>query len=240
MGDRGEKIDSRSILVIYCDRPESLSERTGLGSKIGNDVAEQFYTLCIDLLQKELPGLATMFEVVISPFRKSDVEWVRFSFPDCERVLPQRSGGLGDRVFSSLADLCVDGSKNVLFTMVDQPSLPRHYLSVADHLLREKDVVLGPTSAGGLYTIATRAPLPGLRGASWETGDAFTQLARTLARSDIALGIAPPWYHVDSTNNFNRAGEDLRKSPSLARQQFGLWIDSVLTKSATFAYPGEE
>jgi len=105
-----------------------------------------------------------------------------------------------------------------------------HYLRVIRRLFREKDAVIGPTQDGDVYVFGVGDTLPDFEAIPWGTPEAFHELSSVLSGHGMKLGIAPPWYRVKDERDFSRAAEDLRISPSLARQQFGLWIESVMEK----------
>jgi glycosyltransferase A (GT-A) superfamily protein (DUF2064 family) len=105
------------------------------------------------------------------------------------------------------------------------------YLRVVRRLLYERDVVLGPAQDGGVYAIGARVPFPDLRGVAWGSENVFAELTDLCARNDLSVGIAPPWYDVDTAGALQRAAFDLVHSPSFARQMVGHWVTETLGRA---------
>ena len=139
-------------------------------------------------------------------------------------------GDQGERIEAGLAALRASGYRKIIVIGSDAPSLPIPYLHVVRRLLYEKDVVLGPAQGGGVYAIGTRVPLSGLREMPWETGGLFSALTEAAGVQGYSVGVAPPWYGVESYVDLHRVAEDLQISPSLDRRQLGFWVvDEILT-----------
>jgi glycosyltransferase A (GT-A) superfamily protein (DUF2064 family) len=224
----------KPVLALCCRCPEKEKVKARLGEDVGEVRARQFYILCLDLLQKELPLLRGVFDIAICPSREELEEWAHELFPFSDMVVPQIDGDRGEKIEATLAALRAAGYKRIVFIGSDAPSLPIPYLHVMRRLLYEKDVVLGPAQNGGVYAIGTRVPLGGLREIPWEMGDAFSALTEVAGRQGYSIGIAPPWYDVETYVDLHRAAEDLQISPSLDRRQLGLWVvDEILTRHAS-------
>jgi len=207
--------------------------KTRIAAALGTPFTARFYTLCIDLLQKELPLLADTYDLAVCPSRAEDCSWAKEVFPFTSHIVPQQGDGLGERLETSFTSLRELGYRDVLFIGSDAPSLPLPYLRVLRRLLYEKDVVLGPAQDGGVYALGSRVELPGLQEITWSTEHVFSELLDRLAKQGLAVGIGPPWYDVDTADDLQRAAEDLGHSPSLARQQFGQWVAETLVSSGT-------
>ncbi|MBN1825368.1 MAG: DUF2064 domain-containing protein [Candidatus Eisenbacteria bacterium] len=226
--NRTEGSDTRPVLAILCNCPDPKSGRSVLRDAVGDQAVEQFRTLCLDLLQKELPLLHDIYDLAICPSREEDREWVELKFPYAEYVIPQPEGAQGERLHTIVQALRTMGHEKVVVLGADCPSLPMHYLRVIRRLFRDKDAVIGPTQNGDVYVFGVGKDVPELESVHWGSADTFGELASVLSRHGMKLGIAPPWYRVTDEHAFHRAAEDLQISHSLARQQFGMWIESVV------------
>ena len=89
------------------------------------------------------------------------------------------------------------GAERVVLVGSDSPSLPAAYLDEGLALLREKEVVLGPSMDGGYYLVGRRKGESRIfQDVNWSTG---MVLGQTLARLGTqTLGLLPPWYDVDT------------------------------------------
>jgi glycosyltransferase A (GT-A) superfamily protein (DUF2064 family) len=172
-----------------------------------------------------------VYHIAVCPARAGEAEWAREVFPFSDLVVPQVEGGYGERIEASLAALRATGYREIVFIGSDAPSLPLPYLRVVRRLLSEREVVLGPAQNGRVYAIGTRVPLAGLREIPWGTTGVFSALNEAAGRQGCSVGIAPPWYDVQTYPDLHRAAEDLQISPSLARRQLGYWvIDQILSR----------
>ena len=89
------------------------------------------------------------------------------------------------------------GAERVVLVGSDSPSLPAAYIDEGLALLREKEVVLGPSMDGGYYLVGRRKGESRIfQDVAWSTGMVLEQ---TLARLGTqTLGLLPPWYDVDT------------------------------------------
>ena len=94
------------------------------------------------------------------------------------------------------------GARRTVIIGSDSPSLPPAYIDQALELLKEHEVVLGPSTDGGYYLVGQSSP----NGAifvdiDWSTGRVLEQtLDKVGTRS---LGLLPPWYDVDTSKRFS-------------------------------------
>ncbi len=234
MARRVSREPKKPVLALCCRCPEREAAKTRLSEDVGEIPARQFYILCLDLLQKELPLLRGVFDIAVCPSGAELEGWARDLFPFSDLVVPEVGGGRGERVEATWAALRAAGYQKMVLIGSDAPSLPIPYLHVVRRLLYDKDVVLGPAQDGGVYALGMRVPLGGLRELPWETSDLFSALAEAAGSQGYSVGVAPPWYDVVSYVDLHRAAEDLQISPSLDRRQLGLWlVDEVLTGRST-------
>ncbi|MFH1276870.1 MAG: DUF2064 domain-containing protein [Candidatus Eisenbacteria bacterium] len=199
-----------------------------LAEGVGDRLAAQIYTLCLDLLQRELPLLTDTFDLAICPSRNEDRDWVVSRFGCSNHVVPREAEDFGERLMEGLCFLRRLGYRDVVFLRSEAPSLPLPYLRVIRRILYEKDVVIGPAQEGGAYALGVRTDLPPMGGLPWDSERLFGELTDLFVRHDLSVGIGPPWYGVRSVDDLHRAAKDLSRSPSLARQMFGRWVRDVL------------
>ena len=111
--------------------------------------------------------------------------------------VPQSEGDLGQRMESLMQWAFARGAERVVIIGSDSPSLPAAYIDEGLALLREKEVVLGPSTDGGYYLVGRQKGESRIfQDVAWSTGMVFEQ---TLARLGTqTLGLLPPWYDVDT------------------------------------------
>ena len=112
--------------------------------------------------------------------------------------MPQPDGDLGRADGGSDAvGLCVGGpsgwSSSVRTVLRCQPRTSTRGLA----LLREKEVVLGPSTDGGYYLVGRRNGESRIfQDVAWSTGTVLRQTLERLGKQ--SLGVLPPWYDVDT------------------------------------------
>ncbi len=137
--------------------------------------------------------------------------------------VPQPEGDLGHRLAHLMAWSRDQGASRTVLIGSDSPSLPPSHIDMALELLRERDLVIGPSTDGGYYLIGQSTADPAVfSGIDWSTGDVLEQTLAAAADSSLAL--VPPWYDVDTAPDaaflrahleaLHRAGE-LRAASSL-------------------------
>ena len=219
-------IDSIARLVSR-SRPQNSSVVIG----IGDDAALNFYERCLTLLQVELPLLQEYFSIVICPTREEDAPWAREHFSVSDHVEPQCDGDLGRRLQESQRKITALGFERIVFIGSDAPSLPLDFLVDMTKMLDLFDAVLGPARDGGVWGIGASKPLPGLLGISWSTPNVYNELTEACHRADQSVGVLPGWYDVDQVDSLLLAADDLIRSPSIERQEFGTWIESLVIEA---------
>lgn len=87
----------------------------------------------------------------------------------------------------------------------DSPTVPTGYLAEALRLLGERDLVLGPCNDGGYYLIGARAFHPELFfGVAYRGETICAETARRAEDLGLSVGFVPPWYDVDTGEDFER------------------------------------
>lgn len=135
--------------------------------------------------------------------------------------LPQRGGSFGERLADAFESaLVVAGGAPVVMVGSDAPGLtPRHVRGALDRLAaRPRSVVVGPSRDGGLYLLATTAPIPGLASrVRWCRRGTFASLARLLARGGRKRIDLPPLRDLDRPADLERwLGETTAGTPRWA------------------------
>jgi rSAM/selenodomain-associated transferase 1 len=126
--------------------------------------------------------------------------------PDGFEVIPQRGGGLDERLAAAFDD-AYDGSPMVLIGM-DTPQVTPALLSAAATSLTSADAVFGPAADGGFWLLGLREPDPslllGVPMSVATTGAA--QLAR-LREAGLRVTQVPELTDVDTFDSANRVAE---------------------------------
>jgi len=95
------------------------------------------------------------------------------------------------------------GPAKALLLGMDSPTLPLRYISNAFEQLEDVDVVLGPAMDGGYYLIGVSgSDLPIFQDMNWSRPDVLATTVERLRGSSYRLGLLPPWYDVDTLDDW--------------------------------------
>jgi rSAM/selenodomain-associated transferase 1 len=118
-------------------------------------------------------------------------------------LLPQAAGNLGDRMASFIAAQLQAGAERVVLLGTDSPTVPLTFVEQAFQELAEADVVLGPATDGGYYLIGCAQRLPPLfEHVTWSSSCVLAQTIAGLADPARRLALLPPWYDVDTLDDW--------------------------------------
>jgi len=112
---------------------------------------------------------------------------------------PQGGGSVGERLAHAFARHFADGAQRALVIGTDTPGIDRRLVTDAFTALGGADLVLGPTTKGGVYLIGLRGPQPALfRGAPWASASALAQLKARGDAARLALRVLRPLQEVET------------------------------------------
>lgn len=124
-------------------------------------------------------------------------------------VLVQDGDDLGQRMSSCFADLLARGHDCVALIGTDTPSLPLAFLHQAFDLLKDRDLVFGPSTDGGYYLIGARSVVPEIfRGIEWGSNRVLEDTLKILKIFGLPRVLLPVWSDVDTVEDL----EALRRS----------------------------
>lgn len=116
----------------------------------------------------------------------------------------QQGGNLGQRMAHALAGAVQDAGAGVVVGS-DCPSVDADYVRRAIALLREQDVVLGPSDDGGYVLIGARRVVPGmLDDVAWGTELALEQTCQRLKEAGLRYALLEPRWDVDEPEDWQR------------------------------------
>jgi rSAM/selenodomain-associated transferase 1 len=138
------------------------------------------------------------------------------------RLLLQRGPDLGSRMMNAIQDAFDQGAKDVLLTGTDLPTLPRAHLVEALKLVKNHDVVLGPTADGGYYLIGFRKMVPALfEGIAWSTASVLAETKKKIEQTGLSLGLLPECRDVDTLEDLKAFIALIGKDRNLTKRTEG-------------------
>lgn len=118
-------------------------------------------------------------------------------------LIPQVHGDLGERMTAFFTDRFEEGAERVVLLGTDSPTVPLSFIEQAFQELEQADVVLGPATDGGYYLIGCSRKLPPIfEGIVWSSPRVLADTVARLAAPDWRLALLPPWYDVDTLEDW--------------------------------------
>jgi len=173
-------------------------------------------------------------------------EMYRDIFPAEFQLLPQRQGGLSQRLIGATEDLFAGGFASVCLINSDSPTAPTSVFAEAARLLSSprEEVVIGPSDDGGYYLIGIRKPQPRLFEAiDWSTDRVCAQTIERAAEIGIDVRLLPGCYDVDDRTTLHRLcnellGSDASDDPEIAPATRHFLRDIVRREGRDRLWPG--
>ncbi len=144
------------------------------------------------------------------------------------RVHPQGDGDLGDRMKRGVAAVREAGGDRVIILGTDSPTLSKEHLSTALLLLRDRQVVFGPSFDGGYYLLGLdlggdeRPEEVIFEGISWSTPAVMEESWARAQEAGLLCELLGFWYDVDTvedlkTLRFHLVDYLAERDPQIAR-----------------------
>ena len=199
-------------LMIFGRNPVAGQVKTRLGRGIGLVAAADLYRAflldSLDTFKSET--YTTLLFLDEMPDRELSGE-VR------ESVRIQQGDGLGARMANAIRQTLADGFKRVCIVGSDHPTLPRARVKSAFALLEDDTLVLGPTSDGGFYLIATEGLHPRVfEDVTYSSPDTLHTTIDRAREVGIEPVLLKPWYDVDTKDDLPILIDDLAKNSEIA------------------------
>jgi glycosyltransferase A (GT-A) superfamily protein (DUF2064 family) len=230
-----------AVLGIFGDRPDMGRIPPRMASAFGPDrTAEMREAMLFD--QVETWGS----DRVLAPggrrvlvFAPDDAgPWFDARVPASFALQPQAEGDTGERMRAFFEGEFEDGASRVVLIGADAPTLDPSIVVSAFLCLDGRDVVIGPSSEGGIYLVGSRLGAPPVFDAiDWGTPAVLGQMIDRLRDTRLSLAVLPPWYVVDAPEAWvalaghlramRRAGVD----PALPRVEALIGRDDCSTRA---------
>ena len=184
--------------VLFAKKPTPGAVKTRLQSHLSASEAARLYeALLLDCATALHATQAAVKVVAFTPAHAEDALRALLAPIGTFEYAPQPEGDLGQRMEGLMQWAFAQKAERVVLVGSDSPSLPASYIDAGLALLREKEVVLGPSTDGGYYLVGRRKGASRIfQDVAWSTEMVLEQ---TLARLGTqTLGLLPPWYDVDT------------------------------------------
>jgi len=203
-----------AVLGVFGKRPDPGAVKTRLAAAMGPEfAAEAHAAMLFDVLgtwaSERILAPGGRRVLVFSPADAGP--WFDTRVPASFALQPQAEGDLGRRLYEFFAGEFEDGAARVVVIGSDSPTLDPSIVISAFLCLESRDVVLGPSTDGGYYLVGSRPPVaPIFEGIDWSTPDVFSQTIDRLRDTGLSLALLPPWYDVDTLDDWRMLAGHLR------------------------------
>ena len=187
-----------NALIVFVKNPIPGTVKTRLQARYTPEQAAAIYTafVCDTLHRAENMNIDRRIIAYDPPNAETEVGALcgtRWNY------VAQVQEDLGERMHTALAQQLKTGASSAVLIGTDIPSLPTHHITQAFDLLREKDVVLGPSTDGGYYLVGFSRPAPEtFLNIDWSTSSVLSQTIDQIENAGYSLGLVPPWFDVDT------------------------------------------
>lgn len=166
--------NSKTALIIFAKRPA-----LGVGKQ---RLAKETRRLTAFLVAKELlkTTLNTVSnftgDIIISPSNESDIEWSHTLLERSTLCIPQKDGGLGQRLMQVDKEARMLGYRKTIFIGTDAPCLSLDDINKTSDTLNQYGQAYIPASDGGVVLMANKKAWKSLDTVAWSTEKVFSQL----------------------------------------------------------------
>jgi rSAM/selenodomain-associated transferase 1 len=185
--------------------------KTRLAKQIGAERAATVYSHFVTTLLQRLGDCGEQRILAYAPSERGS----QFAtiLPDGWQLQSQADGDLGLRMKSFFEQRFAAGCQRVVLLGSDSPNVPLEYVSEAFELLRQHNVVAGPTEDGGYWLIGAAGDVPDIFEAiPWSTPQVWPATLEAIGSAGLSHAIVPTWYDVDLQKDLNRLINDLHQN----------------------------
>ena len=208
-----------TCLVVFLKAPVRSKRR--LAKEIGDlaTTAATHLWACVQEDLEDWPG-----PVYYAPAEVEDADWLSGQLGTSHTAVLQNGCNLGERINHVDEILRKRGEQKLLFLGTDCPAMERDYLSRADKLLRNHDVVLGPATDGGVVLMGARQSWPPLTDLPWSTSELHEALSSACTRHGLTVATLEARADVDTVAGLLAARNDLAADQRPARRALNRWL----------------
>jgi len=200
----------RTCISLFAKNPVPGEVKTRLTLRFSPEKAAKLYE-------------AFLLDLVNSLFSaRCDEKVICFSPPDAEAAFSsllkgpflyrsQKGDDLGKKMDENFSWTFTRGFNRSIIVGSDSPTLPPAYIEEAFDALQNYSAVIGPSFDGGYYLIGLSQPCPELfQDIDWSTNHVLDQTLARMESRGIKFHLLPPWYDVDTPDQFNFLRAHLR------------------------------
>jgi len=199
-----------AMLAMLARKPVPGKVKPGLAEVLGAPSAAKLYRSFIMDLCERFARLSVP-ERVLAYAPRGARKAVSLLASRHWRLMLQEGSSTGSALAAIFEDAWQRGYQRVVVLLTDCPTVPGGFVIDAFDRLLVDDVVLGPTTGGGVYLVGMSLERPELfMGLDWDAGDLFDALVERVDAFGLVLGLVPHWYEVEDRFGLDRLSSHLR------------------------------
>ncbi len=198
-------------LAVFAKYWQPGSVKTRLAADVGTVASSQIHRAMLDCTLKRFCEIGDRRVVTVTPAGRggefqqlAGTTWL---------IKSQTDGDLGTRMEAHFNQSLRSGADHAVLIGSDSPTLPVEIIDTAFRLLREHQVVLGPSDDGGYYLIGLSNAIPPIFvDIDWSTASVWQQTVDRLAAVGCSFAELPSWYDVDTMDDLKKLRLELCSS----------------------------
>lgn len=189
---------TKNAIVIFAKSPTSGPVKTRLRKLLSSETAAELAEAFLyDTIETASRLTAVQLFLACIPSRR-DPFFQKLAQLYQITLIDQKGKDLGERMASAFHEVKRQGFRKILIIGSDLPTLPFSHLRQAFTLLRQHEVVVGPSLDGGYYLIGISKQVPPIfDGIPWSTERVFLMTMEKILEAKVSCGLLPFWYDVD-------------------------------------------
>ena len=199
-----------TLLGLLVKDPQPGTVKPGLAEVLGAPTAAKLYRSSIMDLCERFARLSVESRIICYGPRgtRKSVELLASRH---WRMLQQQGSTRGQVLANLFENAFRMGRQRVVVLVTDCPTVPDGFIIEAFDRLLIDDVVLGPTTEGGVYLVGMSLERPEmLVGFDWEAPGVFDTLVDRAEAFGLILGLVPHWYEVNDRAGLDRLAGHIR------------------------------
>ena len=196
----------RRALVIVGKAPRAGSVKTRLSPPLSLEQAAELYeAFLLDTLET-VRELGWERVCVVHPPGEAP------SLTGSVDLLEQPAAGLARALSFAFEHHFAQGFDRVVLIGSDNPTLTVEPILMANRVLEEVDLAIGPTHDGGYYLIGMRQPWPRLfTQIEWSTPRVYAQTLQRAREMDLRVQAVQEWFDVDDAADLDHLTAELAR-----------------------------
>jgi uncharacterized protein len=199
-----------TLFALLAKDPQPGTVKPALAEALGAPMAAKLYRSCIMDLCERFSALSVHSRLVAYAPRGARKAVGLLASRHWRMI--QQAGNTPGQVLESIFEQAMrTGHQRAVIMVTDCPTVPDAFVIDAFDQLMIADVVLGPTTEGGIYLIGMSLERPEMfRGIDWAADTVFDSLVERTDAFGLILGLVPHWYEVRDRGGLDRLASHLR------------------------------